>query len=123
MRYAVISDIHANRANLSRALERLRGTDEIICLGDIVGHGDADGCIDDLRSARAAGVAGGHDLEALIASREDAEHSDGLVWLDEDGRELREDFGLSAGRRSWLEGLPMVLRREIILDSPWLLEL
>ena len=41
MRYAILSDVHANLEALERVLadaERC-GADEIVCLGDIVGYG------------------------------------------------------------------------------------
>jgi predicted phosphodiesterase len=41
MRYAIISDLHANRQALKAVLVDIRsnGIDEIICLGDVIGYG------------------------------------------------------------------------------------
>ena len=43
MRYAVISDLHANRQALNAVLADIRsvGVDQILCLGDVVGYGPA----------------------------------------------------------------------------------
>ena len=46
MRYAVISDIHANLAALTAVLDDIEhrgGVRKLWCLGDVVGYGDAAG--------------------------------------------------------------------------------
>ena len=68
MRYAVISDIHANLAAFTAVLEdieRMGGVEEIWCLGDVVGYGpDPHQCLGLLRQHRHVCVAGNHDLAA-----------------------------------------------------------
>ena len=52
MRYAIISDIHANLEALERSLGAIDevGVDEILCLGDIVGYGaNPNECVDLIR--------------------------------------------------------------------------
>ena len=64
MRYAVISDIHANVHALKAVLDaiRLEGVDRILCLGDLVGFHTSPGeCIDMLRSHDVTCIAGNHD--------------------------------------------------------------
>jgi predicted phosphodiesterase len=64
MRYAIISDIHANAAALARVLDSIRaeGADRILCLGDIVGNHTSPGeCIEMLMESSALCVAGNHD--------------------------------------------------------------
>lgn len=64
-RIAIISDIHGNIPALEAVLEdiRLRGADEIFCLGDLVGKGpDSGEAVDLVRSACAQVVAGNWDL-------------------------------------------------------------
>jgi len=64
MRYAILSDIHANleafRAVLAR-IEELRA-DLVLCLGDVVGYSaDPNACVDLVRSEGIACVMGNHD--------------------------------------------------------------
>ena len=69
MRYAIISDIHANLAAFTAVLEDIEGkggVDEIWCLGDIVGYGpEPSRCIELLRRRRHVCIAGNHDLGAI----------------------------------------------------------
>ena len=67
MRYAILSDIHANleafRAVLARIAEL--GADRMLCLGDVVGyHADPNACVDLVRSGDMACVMGNHDAAA-----------------------------------------------------------
>jgi predicted phosphodiesterase len=64
MRYAILSDIHANLAALEAVLDDLkeRGIDELWCLGDTVGYGPSPNeCIELLRSFENFCIAGNHD--------------------------------------------------------------
>ena len=64
MRYAILSDIHANLEALSAALEHLSGEhiDTYLCTGDILGYGaDPSPCLDRLQSLQAVCVAGNHE--------------------------------------------------------------
>lgn len=67
MRYAIISDIHANLEALSAVLdaaERL-GAERIVCLGDIVGYyANPTQCVDCLRGRGIECVRGNHDSVA-----------------------------------------------------------
>jgi diadenosine tetraphosphatase ApaH/serine/threonine PP2A family protein phosphatase len=69
MRYALLSDIHANLTAFKAVLEdieRQGGVDEVWCLGDIVGYGPEPGrCIELLKSTKHTCVAGNHDLGAI----------------------------------------------------------
>jgi predicted phosphodiesterase len=68
LRVAVIADIHANLAALEACLEVVEeaGTDEIWCLGDIVGYGpDPDACTALVRDRCSLCLAGNHDLAVL----------------------------------------------------------
>lgn len=67
MRYAVISDIHANLEALTATLSLIDriGVDRTICLGDIVGyHANPNECIELLRERRIETLAGNHDRAA-----------------------------------------------------------
>src|SRR5574341_880886 len=68
MRYAVLSDVHANLEALDVVLADVAGRDPeaMICLGDFVGYGpDPNGCVERLRDLLAGAVVGNHDLAAL----------------------------------------------------------
>jgi len=68
MRYAIISDVHANLEALQVVLSDIdrRDPDAVICLGDFVGYGpDPVSCVEQLRPRLAAAVVGNHDRAAL----------------------------------------------------------
>jgi predicted phosphodiesterase len=65
VRYAVISDIHANLHALDATLAALdeHGVDGYLCLGDLVGYGPLPNeCVERLAAYRLVCVAGNHDL-------------------------------------------------------------
>lgn len=68
MRFAIISDIHANLPALQKtlkAIEQLR-VQHIFCLGDIVGYGtEPQGVIDIIRTHKIPTVMGNHDETAM----------------------------------------------------------
>ncbi len=67
MRYAIISDIHANLEALERSLGAIDevGVDEILCLGDIVGYGaNPNECVDLVRKRGVTSIIGNHDCVA-----------------------------------------------------------
>lgn len=64
MRYAILSDIHANLEALSAALDHLAGEriDTYLCAGDTVGYGaDPSACLARLQQLNAVCVAGNHE--------------------------------------------------------------
>ena len=69
MRYAIIADIHANLAAFTAVLDDIKrrgGTEEVWCLGDVVGYGpDPHQCIELLRQLNHTCVAGNHDWAAI----------------------------------------------------------
>ena len=69
MRYALLSDIHANLTAFKAVLEdieRQGGVDEVWCLGDVVGYGPEPGrCVELLKSIKHTCIAGNHDLGAI----------------------------------------------------------
>lgn len=67
MKYAVISDIHANIEALTSALEHIdtQKVDKIICCGDLVGYyTNPNECINLLNRRSVTSIAGNHDLAA-----------------------------------------------------------
>jgi predicted phosphodiesterase len=70
MRYAILSDIHANLEGLIQVLHTLRkdSIDAYYCLGDIVGYGaNPNECIDEIRDIAGVSLAGNHDWAAAGA--------------------------------------------------------
>lgn len=105
MRYAIISDLHANMEAL---LAVLRAADEaavtrIVCLGDLVGYyADPNGCVEVVRQRGIECVRGNHDTVAA-GLKEPVDFSEmarrAIQWT---GEHLTEES------RSYLECLPLV---------------
>ena len=110
MRYAVMSDIHANPWALERALAAAReqGAEKFVCLGDVVGYGpDAVGAVELARSVFDVALMGNHDAATV-----------GLIssWNfrpEAKAGFLRHGIELGAEALSWLRGLPYVYRGEL----------
>lgn len=67
MRYAIISDIHANLEALDATLVRIAeiGADQTVCLGDVVGYNASPNeCADRVRLAGIPTICGNHDAVA-----------------------------------------------------------
>ncbi len=66
MRYAVFSDIHGNLESLEVALGLIDVSDELLCLGDIVGYGpNPNECVAIVRARAVATVLGNHNVAAV----------------------------------------------------------
>ncbi len=69
MRYAIISDIHANLAAFTAVLDDIEsrgGVEKVWCLGDVVGYGpDPHECIELLRQTNHVCVAGNNDWASI----------------------------------------------------------
>ncbi len=107
MRYAIISDIHANLAAFNAVLDDIKGrggVDRVLCLGDIVGYGpDPNECIEALRRTDHICVAGNHDLAAIgnIATEEfNPDAAASCHWTAKQ---------LSLTDIAYLENLPLVI--------------
>jgi predicted phosphodiesterase len=112
MRYAVLSDVHANLEALEVVLTDIagRGPEAIICLGDFVGYGpEPNACVQRLRDAVAGAVVGNHDLAALgrtdVTVFNPYAHA-AILWTRE---QLTDDV------RAYLGSLPRELRRPAFL--------
>lgn len=112
MRYAVLSDVHANLEALEVVLADIaaRGADAVICLGDFVGYGpDPDACVGRLRPLLAGAVVGNHDraaLDRLDISLFNPYARAAILWTREH---------LTGEVRAYLDGLPETLRRPAFL--------
>jgi len=86
---AVITDIHANIEALNVVLEDIdrRGTDQIVCLGDLVGYNaNPNECVEEIRNRRIPCVMGNHDavacgIEEPWGFNEAARHA--AIWTRE----------------------------------------
>ena len=113
MRYALISDVHANLPALEATLEAVAGesVDGYLCAGDLVGYGPhPNECIALLREIGVVSVAGNHDLMALgrlPVDRADQLARTTLSWSRERLDESACEF---------LAGLPTLVRvGEVVL--------
>lgn len=104
MKYAVISDVHANLVALEAVLADADavGVDRVVCLGDVVGYGPSPAATLELvRSRAAAVILGNHD--AAVSGRIDA-----AEFIDLAGDAvLRHRDALSASQLKWLGELPL----------------
>lgn len=99
MKYAIISDLHANLEALDAVLGSIdaTGVDQIVCLGDVVGYNASPNeCIEKIRAREIPTICGNHDavacgiedpwgfnpiaLSAALWTRE-ALSPDNLQWL------------------------------------------
>jgi predicted phosphodiesterase len=89
--WGLISDIHGNLPALERAIDRCRarGAERFAFLGDLLGRGDADGCVALVRTLAEVSVVGNRDLD----------------WRDRVG----------AAAREYVLGLPVAGRAEDFL--------
>lgn len=109
MRYAIISDIHANLEAFCAVLEKIddMDIDQIVCLGDVVGYNASPNeCANLLRERNIQTVLGNHD--AVACSLEDPWGFNPValaaaMWTRE---------ALSEENLEWLRNLPDVLNFE-----------
>ena len=105
LKYAIISDIHANPAALERVLadaERC-GAEKVVCAGDVVGYGpDPVGAIRILRERGIPTVMGNHDA-AVVGWR----GTDDMIGSAREGTE-RHRRELGGDDLDWLRSLPYV---------------
>jgi diadenosine tetraphosphatase ApaH/serine/threonine PP2A family protein phosphatase len=98
MRAAVISDIHSNLPALEAVLASIdeRGTDEIWCLGDVVGYAaQPDECTTAVRERCDLCLVGNHDLAVLgeldVSSFSNAA-AEAAIWTRENAADESLDF-------------------------------
>ncbi len=66
MRYAIVSDIHANLAALQAVLGEAGSADEVWCLGDIVGYGpEPNECVETVKQRASVCIPGNHDWACI----------------------------------------------------------
>lgn len=103
MKYAIVSDIHANLEAMETVLKKIDeiGVDKIVCLGDVVGYNaNPNECVDIIRERKIPTICGNHDAVACGIEEPWGFNPVALsaaMWTRE---ALRED------NLEWLRGLP-----------------
>lgn len=120
VRYAVISDIHANLEAFQKTLEDIdsQNVDEIICLGDIVGYyPNPNECVELCKKRHIQCIRGNHDDAVTgICGIEDFNPvaQEALIWTSRH---------LDRANKEWLLHLPehLVIEEKILAvhGSPW----
>lgn len=109
MRYAIISDIHANIEAMEATLQAIQSeaVDQVICLGDLVGYRANPGeCIQLIRSKQIACVRGNHDAVAAGFAEPTGFGASGrrsILWTR---------FRISREEADFLHNLPRSIRFE-----------
>jgi diadenosine tetraphosphatase ApaH/serine/threonine PP2A family protein phosphatase len=105
VRYAILSDIHANLDSLTQALSAVEPGDAVVSLGDNVGYGpNPNECVAILQERCSHAVLGNHDLAALESFGVEAFNKAAraaIVWTQS---------VLDERSRVWLNALPYELR-------------
>jgi len=104
MRFAVISDVHANLEALEAVLKKVKslGADELVCLGDTVGYGaNPNECVELVRERTRVVLCGNHDHAAIGAT--------GIEYFNSYARAaiLWTIGALKPDCREYLKGLPL----------------
>jgi len=100
VRYAIVSDVHANLASLEAVIAQFAIDDAVLCLGDIVGYGpEPNECIARIRDIAEATVLGNHDVAAV--------DDHGIALFNENARDaIRWTQGvITQENLAWLDGL------------------
>lgn len=106
MKVAVLSDIHSNRKQLERCVERANAMeiDKVLCLGDIVGYGyDPNGSIEFCRETGIECILGNHDAGVIGKLP--------IQWFAPHARKVIESQRetITEKNKQWLRSLPYTI--------------
>lgn len=107
MRYAIVSDLHANLAAWQTTLADIadNAVDQIICLGDLVGYGpDPVGLLESVYTTVHASLMGNHDA-AVCGKMDPAIFSERAEYVVRHHQQQ-----VSAAGLRWLSALPLVVK-------------
>lgn len=107
MKYAILSDVHANLEALESVLQdaRGRGVTRFICLGDLVGYNaDPEACVDIIRGLGCPVVMGNHDAYTVADEIPEIVNGRARKSLEWTRGHIRPD------QHAWLADLPMQRR-------------
>lgn len=111
MKIGIVSDVHCNAAGLTRALELMGDTDELLCLGDSIYEYRFSNAVVQILKERGA--------EVILGNHEE-------VFLGPGGSRARAREGIDPGLLGWLAARPQ--RRELrfgattilmVHSTPW----
>ncbi len=105
MKFGIVSDIHGNLESLQAVFSRIDASDDVLCLGDIVGYGpNPNECLALVRERATATVLGNHDVAAVDGH--------GLSYFNDVAREAMEwtQTVLAPEHLAWLDGLSYEVR-------------
>jgi len=109
MRYAFISDIHANLEALESVFDDIdkQEIDEVVCLGDIVGYGaNPNECVDLVKNRCPVTLLGNHDAAAIDALSTQHFNIHAKIAIEWTAQSLKKDA------KSYLTSLPFRASRE-----------
>jgi diadenosine tetraphosphatase ApaH/serine/threonine PP2A family protein phosphatase len=107
MKYAIISDVHANLEALTSVIDdaRTRGVKHFLCLGDVVGYNaNPCECIEVIRRLGGPVIMGNHDSYAVVAeipSEVNGRARESMVWTRDQ---------LNKEHHAWLSALKLMRR-------------
>jgi diadenosine tetraphosphatase ApaH/serine/threonine PP2A family protein phosphatase len=105
MKYAIVSDVHANLEALRAVFARIGPDDAVLCLGDMIGYGpNPNECLALIRERSRGTVLGNHDVGAI--------DSHGLGYFNPAARVAIEwtQRVLDPSHAAWLDSLSYELR-------------
>ncbi|MFI5322226.1 MAG: metallophosphoesterase family protein [Thermodesulfobacteriota bacterium] len=114
MRYAIISDIHANLEAFRSVLEEINGSEvgRVICLGDIVGYGaNPNECVEIIRSRGISSLLGNHDAAACGLSEPldfNPVARDAVLWTRDELTGENREFLASLPEKELIDGFTIV---------------
>ena len=114
MRFAFISDIHANLEALEAVLTDIKGQriDEVICLGDIVGYGaNPNECIELVKKYCPVTLLGNHDAAAvdLLSTQHFNIHAKiAIVWTEQNLKKENRSYLSALQLKSTKDSLTLV---------------
>ena len=107
MKYAILSDIHANLEALTSVMEdaHARGVKRFLCLGDVVGYNaNPAECVEMIRDLRCPVIMGNHDAYAVapeIPPEVNGRARESMEWTRNQ---------INTEQHTWLSNLPMLRR-------------
>ena len=107
MLYGIISDIHANLEAFETVLRYLKGAQQIICLGDIIGYGpNPNECLDLVKKHHILTVAGNHERSIVDHQLQ--------RWFNKNAKVAIgwAEAQLSVENHSLIERLPLTLEQD-----------
>jgi diadenosine tetraphosphatase ApaH/serine/threonine PP2A family protein phosphatase len=107
MRFALVSDIHANVESLEAVFARIPAADTVLCLGDVVGYGpNPNECLALVRERATRVVLGNHDVAAVDGY--------GIEYFNPAAKRAMEwtRSVIDPDHVAWLDGLSYEIRTE-----------